>query len=396
MAGTRPISGRMRVAHCGIAIGSVVFGACEEAPQSNGLSPLPATGGAAAGPSQAGTGASAGTISFPSGGTFGTPLSPVPVGPPPMVAACAFSDDGSGGEAGAGDAEAGAGGETGRPIAPLFCDQMVWNSAPAHRVLYTWTTPEQLAELRRDRVLLTRTETPGLGRGYAFTSIDALAARGDAPENQLLAMLSRDLFRKVRYAWPHPWATRQGWPGEDYGDALVRVVLKPDAWIVVVHDDRGMAVIDLDNQPVPIADALAHPERIAAVFFVKTDVTGNGSFFECSGGYREFIIGNEAMIEEWSVATDEIRARLEEDIARLDRFFERVRPLTTVPGSTEFNRSVACNWDAAPFGELDTYARALAIPSAYYLPRAAEVAAIAETLRASLPAQGPLIVRPGG
>jgi hypothetical protein len=387
----------MRVAHCGVVLGAVVLGACEDPPRSNGVVGPPGTGGTGAGTSQGG---SAGTIIPSYGGTISTggtvggsigSLSVARVGPPSDLGVCSFSDDG-GVPAGAGG-EAGGGGE---PEPPLFCDQMVWNSAPAHRVLYTWTTPEQLAELRQDQILLTRTETPGLGRGYAFTAIDRLASWGNAVEHQLLARLSGELFQKVRYAWPHPWATRKGWPGEDYGDALVRVVLKPEAWIVLVHDSGSMAVIDLDNRPVPVADALGHMERIGAVFFVKKDVTGNGSFFECSGGYREFIIGNEAMIEEWSVATQEIRDRLEADIARLDAFFEHVRPLTTALGSAEFNVAVACNWDYPPTGELDTYARALAIPSAHYLPRAAEIAAIAETLRASLPAQGPLIVRPGG
>ena len=277
-----------------------------------------------------------------------------------------------------------------------FCDQMVWNAAPAHRVLYSWTTAEQAEELRRDRILLTRTETPGLGRGYAFTSIDELAARGDAPENQLLAKLSSELFVKARYAWPNPWATRMGWPGEDYGEKLLKIVLKPEAWILVVSDGEGIAVIDLDNNLVPIADAVAHSERVGAVYFYKKDITGNGSFFTCSGGYREFIIGNEAMVEEWSLETEEIRARLAADVELLSDFLDIVREMPDRGLDPEtFNGAVVCSWDDAASTPVEGYLRALSIPSEYYMPLPAELAALGDTLTASLFDPDPLRVMPG-
>jgi len=287
-------------------------------------------------------------------------------------------------------------GATAGTVPALFCDQMVRNVAPAARVFYSWTTREQAEELRRDRVLLTRTETLGLGRGYAFTSIDALAARGTGPENELLARLSGELFTKVRYAWPHAWATRMGWPGEDYGDELVRIVLKPEAWIVVVSDTVGMAVIDQSNGLVPIEEALLHSERIGAVFFYKLDVTGNGSFLQCSGGYREFIIGNEAMVEEWSLGSDTIRNEIEADATRLETLLETVRgkPLNFTPAA--FNQSVACYWNNTPGDELSVYAHSLAIPSEYYVPLPEALATLAQTLRATPFGTEPLVVRPGG
>ena len=33
-------------------------------------------------------------------------------------------------------------------------------------VLWSWTTPEQVTALRKDRVLFTRAESPTLGRGH--------------------------------------------------------------------------------------------------------------------------------------------------------------------------------------------------------------------------------------
>ena len=277
-----------------------------------------------------------------------------------------------------------------------FCGQSVWNVAPAKRVLYSWTTAEQAEELRQGSVLLTRTETPGLGRGYAFTSIDELAEAGTGPENRLLAELSSDLFVKVRYAWPNAWATRMGWPGEDYGDQLLRIVLKPEAWIVVVSDKVGIAVIDLENNLVPIADAVAHPERIGAVYFYKQDVTGSGSFFSCSGGYREFIIGNEAMVEEWSLGTEQLRDQIEADATLVERFLTMVRAAPTAATAANFNQQVACSWDGPVVDAISSYERALGIPSENYVPLPAALATLAETLRASLFEPDPLVVKPGG
>jgi hypothetical protein len=156
--------------------------------------------GGAVGISGAGTGGAAGiggaSVQVPVVSQGGTPainvaeLPPAPIGTPPGFG--------------------GAGGMASPAKSALFADQVVWNMAPAQRVLYSWTTAEQIAELRRDRVLLTHTETAGLGRGYAFTSIDALAARGSSSSHKLLGRLSQELFLKARFAWPHPWAARMG------------------------------------------------------------------------------------------------------------------------------------------------------------------------------------------
>jgi hypothetical protein len=277
-----------------------------------------------------------------------------------------------------------------------FCPQMVFNTAPAERVLYSWTTPEQAEELRRDRVLLTRTETAGLGRGYAFTSMDELAARGTAAANQLLARLSGELFTKVRYAWPNAWATRMGWPGEDYGNQLLRIVLKADAWIVVVSDRVGIAVIDMNDEVVPIERALAESHRIGAVYFYRVDIQGQGTFSSCSGGYREFIVGNEAMIEEWSLGTDQIKDQLEADATLIEGLLTSVRVSPAAITPTEFNATVVCRWDHRPITEVDAYVRCLSLPSENYAPLPAQLAALTEALRAASFDADPLVVTPPG
>lgn len=435
---------KRRVALCGVTLGALALGACQvQGSESSGLTAADGAarggaaglGGAGGGTDSAGVfgdggslgvGTVAGSSGFVSGGGFGpvTPIEVKPVPPPTLTAvpqgylsaesglqppsmlgpapmpwcqwvlAMASGAAGAAGATGAGNM-AGAAGAPAAADTP-FCGQELWNYAPAKRVLYSWTTAEQAAELRQDRVLLTRTETPGLGRGYAFTSMDALAAQGTAPENELLNRISNEVFTKARYAWPNAWATRMGWPGEDYGDQLLRIVLKPDAWIVVVRDAVGIAVIDLDNNLVPVADALANIQRIAAVYFYKSDVVSRGSYSSCGGGYREFVLGNEAMIEEWSLGTQEIRDRIASDADAVDRFMLSIRANPPAVDPASFNELAACEWDNPTASGVDEYLRALSIPSEYYTPLPAELVNLSATLRASLFDPDPLIVNPGG
>jgi hypothetical protein len=407
---------RRRAALCGVTVGAIALGACQ--PQlepgdynfdsgvgaASGMGGVSGVGGTGVGTA----GAPPGIIVIPSAGSGGgtqylspaSGLTPLDLGTPPADPSCtaaATAAAGAGstsGAAGTAGAQGNADGASAGP--PQFCDQQVWNVAPAHRTLYSWTTADQVAELRSGRVLLTRTETPGLGRGYAFTSMDELAARGTAPENTLLQKLSNELFVKARYAWPSAWATRMGWPGEDYGDQLLRIVLKPEAWIVVVTDQEGIAVIDMNNELVSIADALAHVERIGAVYFLKRDVSGEGSFFSCSGGYREFIVGNEAMIEEWSLGTQEIHDRILADAELIETFFGTVRAAPPRVDAASFNQTVVCYWDrVGNADDLDRYQQSLSIPSEYYAPLPAQLANLSQTLRASLFDPDPLVVHPG-
>jgi hypothetical protein len=393
-----------RAAFTGVTLGALWLAACSAEPmQLGGVSGMAGTAGLGVAAGSGGVGGTTstdgggagvgGTIVIPEGGMAGTGvaggdsgLQAPMIGRPPGQQACDVSAP-SGPDAGLDPSGA---------LRSPFCPQMVWNVAPAGRVLYSWTVPEQEEELRRDRVLLTRTETAGLGRGYAFTSIDELAARGTAAENQLLARLSSELFTKVRYAWPNPWATRMGWPGEEYGDRLVRIVLKPEAWIVVVSDRLGTVVIDMNNEVVPIAQALAESRRIGAVYFYKVDIEGQDTFSSCSGGYREFIIGNEAMVEEWSLGTEQIRDQLEADATLIEGLLEAVREDPPLVAPASFNATVACQWDSAPVTEVDAYMRCLSMPSENYAPLPAQLAALAEALRAASFDPDPLVVTPPG
>jgi hypothetical protein len=240
-----------------------------------------------------------------------------------------------------------------------------------------------------------------MGPGYAFEVFAQIAQDQTVPERaQLAGLLGGKLFEKARYAWSEPWATRMGWPGEDYGGNLLRIVLKPEAWVVVVRQGN-LNVVDLQNQPVTLTQALANPERLGAIFYEKDAFAGGpvctGSFAFGGNGYREFIVGNLAMVEEWSLGTQQIRDRLSENIAQLTSFLERTRACPITTSAEQWNLDVVCQWESPSSASTDLFAyqQALAIPSDNYLAVPERLAAMIETLQEDLFEPDPLVVTPG-
>ena len=132
----------------------------------------------------------------------------------------------------------------------------------------------------------------------------ALAQRGD----RIAKLLDTTTFAKLRFAWHAPWATRLGMPGEEYGDQLVRVRLASDAIVLSLVTSTGQfTAMDLRGTPLAHADVLAHPERIAAIYFVSDGGAAAGVPSPATI-YREVVLCNEAAIAEWSVGTDDIVA----------------------------------------------------------------------------------------
>ncbi len=285
---------------------------------------------------------------------------------------------------------------------PFFEGQQFDAAKPVARVVYSWTTAEQEAELRSGDALLLTGEAPGLGRGYAMDFVHGLAEptpeSGTAPDALAQAVLT--VFTEYRYGWTNPWATRMGWPGETYGNSLIRIELRDDAWVVELRTQSfgGMRVLDLDGNEVANEEAIAHPERIALIYFARDSSNGGascGTFSFGSNGYREFVIGNEAMIKEWSLGTEVIRERLESDIAELERFLELVRRCPPAV-SSDFNADVVCGWGGSFFGAVPAaYANALALPSENYEPTPRNIVALVETLEGALFEPDPRVVTPG-
>jgi hypothetical protein len=165
---------------------------------------------------------------------------------------------------------------------------------------------------------------------------------------------------------------------------------------------QGMIhVLDQQNQPISLADALANPTRLGAIFFERDNFSGGpncgGSFSSGSNGYREFIVGNLAMVEEWSLGTEHIRERLSANIAQLTTFLERIRACPVKISPQQWNLTVVCNW-TIPLPEpteLSVYEHTLAIPSDNYLAVPERIATMIETLQGDLFEPDPLVVTPG-
>jgi hypothetical protein len=316
---------------------------------------------------------------------------------------------GGGGETtislGGGNFEASGGGGAG-PLPPCavpgspLAEQAV-GPIGRQRVFYSWTTDEQVAELRAGGPLFSRSESPGKGRGLAMTELASFAENATSLEQLLAGKLADTVFEKARFAWTNPWATVLGWPGETYGNQLLEIELKPEAWIAM-FTGSSLLVFDGEGQTVPIGVAQASPGRIGAIFFMSsaspsTGACGDGSFSRGGVGFREFVLGSMQMVQRWSLATPSIAARLASDIAALEAF-QKDLPCLPIPERTAWTDALICAWalgspDASP---LQDYGFALGIPSEFYWPSADNLSALIAALRRNAPTGEPLIVTPEG
>ncbi|HEX2674150.1 MAG TPA: hypothetical protein VHM25_24910 [Polyangiaceae bacterium] len=283
----------------------------------------------------------------------------------------------------------------------LLADQVV-STIGSQRVFYSWTTDEQVAELRAGGLLFSRSESPGKGRGLAMTQLAAFGAASDQPVNRLAATLAGTTFAKMRFSWPNPWATLMGWPGETYGNQLLQVTLRPEAWIATFSQARGLAVVDADGKIVDIGLALSKPERIGAIYF-QSDGDGAqancGTFSQGGVAFREFVLGNLQMVQSWSLATPDITARLQADIAILEAVRVDLACRKLPDDQSYWTEAVQCVFAGEgyePIGALYYYELALGLPSELYYPSQDNLAALIAALKVSLPQGEPLVVNPGG
>lgn len=321
---------------------------------------------------------------------------------------------GGGGAGGGGSANAGAGrynlgggafsidvNASGCGGGKLFADQGVYEQT-SPRVLYSWTTDEQVAELRAGGPLFSRSESPGKGRGLAMTELAAFAAKGTDPVHALAARLAGTVFAKLRFSWPNPWATLMGWPGETYGNQLLQVTLRPEAWIAVFTPSGGLSVHDSNNRTIDIAVAAASPELIGALYFQSESAENQiscGTFTQSSVVFREFVLGNLHMVQSWSLATPEIKARLAADIATLEAFSAELACYQLPPRQGAWSQDAMCAMEGPYYldpSSLLNYDMALGMPSDLYWPSPENLAALVAALKVSMPSGEPLVVTPGG
>lgn len=185
-------------------------------------------------------------------------------------------------------------------------DALAVDDADFYRpVLYTWTTPAAIADLRASRQLLVATATSGRFVSPFNRALARTAAR-PGPGRDLARLLTTEpaLLRR-RYAWPAPFATVMGLGPRAYGNALVKIELAPEAWIgrFAPAEPDPFRFVDGAGRVVPAAEVLAAPARVAAIFHVRAEATQPLPF-------REYVVVNEAMVASWSIATPAIRDEL--------------------------------------------------------------------------------------
>jgi hypothetical protein len=215
----------------------------------------------------------------------------------------------------------------------------------ARSVFYTWTSPEQVEALRSSHALLVATAGSS-GRASPFVRLLSELKKPPQAGHELAELLlSHPQLIRRRYAWTSPFATVLGLGERSYGEALIEVVLRPEAIIGRLSrpppGGQPFAFADLQGRPVPASEVLAHPERLAAIYHLRPPGPQEPSDFV---PFREYILCNEAMVLSWSVGTDAIRARLDSErelLRELGPHFAKLPP-------SETSRSAVAAWSQVP------------------------------------------------
>jgi len=247
------------------------------------------------------------------------PIVPPPLPPPPVVV------------------------DSGPSLAERLRKHAVTDADFARRVFYTWTTQKQIEALRASRKLLVATAYQGFGPSRFVLDLEDLVKKRAPGFETAHTVLTHEKLARRRYAWPSPFATRRGLALRGYGDALIRVVLKPGAHIARFDPTTQWLIVDTEGKSVDVFD----PNKLGAVFHVRYAKTATAPF-------REYVLCNEELVESWSVGTDEIKTELAAERTMLEALAKE--PITMTPswGALESD-SLGALWHAALAFDNDRY-----------------------------------------
>lgn len=246
-------------------------------------------------------------------------------------------------------------------LAPVFCfsqaqgndslqlnnlikPYIVYNDDFVRNTFYTWTTPEQIVELRKNKNLLTKSKSET--KGY---SLFDMSIRDSSFNKFLIAqLLQQPQFAKKRFAWTNSWATLMGLEGESYGNQLIKILLNDSAIIGGFNPQNHsnpFQFYDMKGNELKADYVIENSDRLAAILhFNQIDVSrmeethkrGGGTYYNYTGKFkkenvkiemREFVIFNKNMIT-WSYGTYEIKNDILKEIA----FLEQLKKL---PGAVQ-------------------------------------------------------------
>jgi hypothetical protein len=192
---------------------------------------------------------------------------------------------------------------------------------------YTWTSPEQIAELRSGQNLLSRSKS----KDNKLSHFD-LAIRDPAfSKSPITALLQDTLFTNKRFAWTNAWATVMGWDNEKYGDQLLQIVLDPRSIVGMFNENDKVhpyRFYYLNGQGVDEKTVLRSKNKLAALYHVSERSVKKPQ--RCNQGYtssrigkrtqvpfREFVILNESMVKSWSYASPSVLSKIDSEIQLL-------------------------------------------------------------------------------
>jgi hypothetical protein len=269
---------------------------------------------------------------------------------------------------------------------PVLASQVVLNKAAGRTEVYAMVTDDEAVALKQGGSLIPRAPAPASMTPPLKTVLTQELGKVTDPARRQLVQELLNRFSATRSTWPNPWALRLvNHPGSEHMNP-VRIVFKPDALIVKLVDTTPV-VVDVQNMAVLPAEAVQAPERIVGVFYT-TDAYMPGSTNQCESGMRELALGNEAMVESFSLGTPEILKRLNADIDALNAFFQIARPPScgTFLNSTgqTFHYGTVCGTWSYPDAttEYHAYGWSLSNPVELYKPTAQNLASLISALEA--------------
>jgi hypothetical protein len=206
---------------------------------------------------------------------------------------------------------------------------------------YTWTTEEQINDLRENKNILTKSKSETKG----FSLYDMTLRDSTLKDDTLIKLLLEEQYAKKRFGWINGWSTIKGWEGEHYGHQLVKIVLNDSAIIGKLKIEwrrwkksDPISFYDLKGNKLSTDYVIKNKHLVAAVYHEYQDKgtrvewkrkkRGSHSSVEkkrkvSNEGFipiREFVIINERMIKNWSYGTAEIKREIVSEIELLKQF----------------------------------------------------------------------------
>lgn len=262
------------------------------------------------------------------------------------------------------------------PAAPLRALTGITLDAADLPRVYSFTTAEQVAGLRRGDAVFSKTNLDAVHRGHLFDRLAEVLRADHGPYGAHIHAIAKELtgprFELGRFAWPFLAGTRVS--PERYGDEILSFSFKPEA-LLVAFDTRETAFRFFDAKGTKINPlvAMKRLDRVAAFLFTNLhdsslETSGPGG---CRGElgvglvYRELYLGNPAMLAEYSLGTPQIVDRIDAEVADLRSL---ARDLDCTRGSIGPSCDVVpYTWDYGGPNRTDKFVASMAFASPFGL-----------------------------